>query len=202
MTTVEPHKLITHSGQANPQANNFDVPSIFRLREVRIPLRGISAVQLPYTIYWAMLLFALLLFVVVGLVLGSRILSPQPIYPLAPFEGIKPGYPESVLTGYACRTKATAPNYGEMQTCEITPDDPLIQSIQVSTYDGMIQGVFFSLNDLPYGYLKLRWGNPEFVQVHKQFFVAKWQSGLYARGPLTGDFSYTAPVYKLSFVQA
>jgi hypothetical protein len=157
--------------------------------------------QLPYTICCAMPLFVLLLCVVVGLVLRSRVLGAEPIYPLAAFDVIQPGQSATLLASYDCQP-TPASNYGESQACEILPDDPLVQNIQININDGNIQSALFTLKGLPWGYLKLRWGHPELVQIRERFFVVRWQSGIYARGRLSGDFSYAASVDMLSFRQA
>lgn len=174
---------------------------ILRLRKRQIPLGWTSTMQLPYTICCAMPLFVLLLLIVVGFVLRSRMIGTEPIYPLAAFEAIQPGQSATLLADYDCQP-AAASNYGESQSCEIFPDDPLlVQNIQISINDGDIQSALYTLSGLPWGYLKLRWGHPELVQIRERFFVVRWQSGIYARGRLSGDFSYAASVYMLSFRQ-
>jgi hypothetical protein len=154
--------------------------------------------MLPYTIYRAIQSFSLLVVLVLGLLVGSRVLSSKSHYPLESYEEIQPGNPATILENYGCHT-STAASFSEMQSCQITPHESAIQYIQVSINHEIIQSVLFSINGLSLGLLSLRWGRPAFVRVNEGFFVARWESGMYARGHLNGEFSYATPVQILSF---
>jgi hypothetical protein len=150
-------------------------------------------------VYQIVRVFLLMVILILGLVGGSTLLAPKASDPLASYGGVMPGQSVAILKTPDYEP-APIPAYDQSgaQYYMAELDGTVIDRITISSRDGTIEHVTFFLNRLQFGYLVLRWGRPDTINVRPQRYIARWQSGIVATGNTTGAFGYHTPVQILS----
>jgi len=155
------------------RVQSLRVKSPFRETDLNCVASVLSIVYLTGRIFLMMFIF------VFGIVGGSKILSSNTSDPLASYEGIMLGESDVMLkTSHYQPAPISASDQSGVEYYVTEPDDSAIEKILVGSRNGTIQRVTFFLNRLQFGYLVLRWGQPDVVNVRPQRYIARWESGV------------------------
>jgi hypothetical protein len=117
----------------------------------------------------------------------------------APYDPLAPGQPTSVLNDYACNSIYAYDYWASGQSyCQITVTDALIRSVTVIYRDNVINTVWIHPREMRMADVVYRWGRPDDLFVSKLFYIARWESGVYATATTPGRFTLKSPVSFIS----
>jgi hypothetical protein len=118
----------------------------------------------------------------------------------APFDMLAPGQPVDALRDYACSSVYGYEYYwnGGQSVCQINIPDGPIYCVTVIYQGDTISSIWFHTRGLHMADVAKRWGRPDNLYVGNLFYIARWESGVYATAITSGWFTLNSPVNFIS----
>lgn len=191
-----PKATADHSlyGHVIPSATQLHIRHFVR----RVISRFIKEVLIPKVLMVSCALFLATYWLTFTLSIGQKAVAPRYVDPFALYNKISPGQAVAALDTYPCGPFYLDPVYISrnlpFMNCQIRPDSGPIRLLTVVCSDGVIQQLKFDVEGLEFADVIQRWGPPDVLQETKQFYIARWDEGVFVKGGLAKAFSYHAPV--------
>ncbi len=113
----------------------------------------------------------------------------------APYDSITPGQPVSALNDYPCNYIYGYDYWTSGQSyCQITIPDGVIRSVTAIYKNDIIETLWFHTRGMHMADVAYRWGRPDILRVSRLFYIAEWDSGIYATATTPGRFTLNSPV--------